>query len=216
MKRGYDSDDDYYGGQSSYGSGMRDFNPSESRVRFVNASDHVPKQTSDMREAESVEPKRRLLTDDERNSLAAKILKAELGGKMVRVQESFTFYTHAKERAKLLKAKLELGYAEDDDDEKSKSDHVLLMKMDKKTGLVAPATSSKHKVELCLLNHQAHRLYLQTRDLSISEPHSSLLNSYEKSATLEELVNEEKTTSAKDHLGMFERALKVGFKFIQT
>lgn len=49
-----------------------------------------------------------------------------------------------------MKAKLESGYAEDDDGQATSSsgdkNTVILMKMDKKTGMIAPASSIKDKV----------------------------------------------------------------------
>jgi hypothetical protein len=91
MKRGYDSDeDDYYGSGSSYNSRKFDFNPSESKLRFVSASDSDPKQEAER--STKTEPKRRILTDDEKNSLAAKILKAELSGKKVSFSINFLIF----------------------------------------------------------------------------------------------------------------------------
>jgi hypothetical protein len=88
MKRGYDDSDDdgdYYGGSSSYGN-MRniDLDPSKSRLKFVSANGEPAKQSYGIQEPIRKEAsKGRLLTADEKNALAAKILKAELAGKTV-------------------------------------------------------------------------------------------------------------------------------------
>ncbi|KAI6176796.1 hypothetical protein M3Y97_00837600 [Aphelenchoides bicaudatus] len=189
MKRQrYDSgdEDDYYGmGGSSFNSNKRelDLDPSKSRLKFVSAGGEAAKQSYGIQEparSNVKEPiKRRMLTSDERNALAAKILKAELSGKT--------------ERVKSLKEKLERGYADDDKEETSNKEtsQVILMKMDEKTGLVTPATNVKGKAHEALKGKQS----------------SSVLNAYEKSTSLQDLVNEEKQTSAQDHLNLFERAL---------
>lgn len=93
MKRTYNDsdDDDYYGmgGSSSYKNSRNiDLDPSKSRLKFVSAGGEPPKQTYGLQESARNDnaketTKRRPLTDDEKNSLAAKILKAELAGKMV-------------------------------------------------------------------------------------------------------------------------------------
>lgn len=95
MKRQlYDDEDDYYGmgGSSSFRNTREiDLDPSKSRLKFVGAGGEAPKQTygiqQPVRRDESTKQstsKRRMLTADEKNKLAAKILKAELSGKMVR------------------------------------------------------------------------------------------------------------------------------------
>lgn len=89
MKRGYDSDeDDYYGGGSSNARNSRtlDLDPSKSKLKFVSASSDLSKQQYGIQEAAQSSkkaPSRRPLNADEKNKLAAKILKFELSGKMV-------------------------------------------------------------------------------------------------------------------------------------
>lgn len=91
MKRHYDSDeDDYYGGGSSSKANYSrklDLEPSKSKLKFVSSESGPSTQTYGLQEAvrnaEKKSDQRRPLTDDEKNALAAKILKAELSGKMV-------------------------------------------------------------------------------------------------------------------------------------
>jgi hypothetical protein len=97
---------------------------------------------------------------------------------------------------------LELGYAEDEDEKKQAEDStVILMKQDKRSGLITPATSSKQNVNLIPIFHST--FIFQKQEFKKG---STVLGQYERSADLKDLVAEEKRTTAEDQLNMFNRA----------
>ncbi|KAI6187985.1 hypothetical protein M3Y98_00304800 [Aphelenchoides besseyi] len=183
-----DDEDDYYGGSSfgseNRGSGRKSLNfvPSET----ASATSSKPSERlSRVNNAESENTKGpRPLTADERNALAAKILKAEMSGK--------------KDRANTLKRKLELGVVEDDkpstENGKSENQEIVLLKMDKKSGLVKPAQTSKKETDT-------------SRDSKASK--STVMNSFEAQTNLDDMVAAEKCTTAEDQLNLFSHAIKM-------
>ncbi|CAD5214203.1 unnamed protein product [Bursaphelenchus okinawaensis] len=127
---------------------------------------------------------RRLLTADEKNKLNAKILKAEMAGK--------------KDKARKLKKQLADGYAQSDEEastskaENADDNDVVLMKVDKRTGVIQPASS------------QAKMSGGKDRT------HKGLVDSeFNRAATLEDLVRDEKKLTSEDQLEMFNRAAKM-------
>uniref|UniRef100_A0A914DT30 Cwf19-like C-terminal domain-containing protein n=1 Tax=Acrobeloides nanus TaxID=290746 RepID=A0A914DT30_9BILA len=122
----------------------------------------------------------RPLSHDERNKLQAKILKAELKGNMTLASE--------------LRLKLERGIVNDESNKSSDDKQsVLLMQVNKRTGIVAPARNSDRATTSKDEQGARHTIDYE----------------YRRSRGLQEMVAEEKRTSAEDQIKMFSQSAKM-------
>uniref|UniRef100_A0A914HAR8 Uncharacterized protein n=1 Tax=Globodera rostochiensis TaxID=31243 RepID=A0A914HAR8_GLORO len=127
----------------------------------------------------------RLLSHDERNKISASIVKAELRGDLERVRK--------------LKRKLEEGAVEEEkgadkkDEVGGRTREVLLLNMDKRSGLVTPVgtTQPKNQTE------------------SPDNWKSTVDAEFGKRMELSQMIAEEKTTTAEQQIAMFSRSAKV-------
>ncbi|KAI1721215.1 CWF19-like protein 2 like protein [Ditylenchus destructor] len=199
LRRPQDEEDDYYlGGSGS--SNLIQAKPIDERYAktlgdaykgkdFVRGSEKSQQQfygkqtivdassTNESEEPSSLRP----LTHDERNAISAKIIKAELKGNTELVRK--------------LKNKLEFGVADVESttaEAPTKDDSVLLMKRNKRTGLVEPARSKQST------SQNAAKADCGTVDYE-----------YNRQIDLRDMVATEKSTSASDQLTMFNQAAKM-------
>uniref|UniRef100_A0A1I8BRR9 Uncharacterized protein n=1 Tax=Meloidogyne hapla TaxID=6305 RepID=A0A1I8BRR9_MELHA len=130
----------------------------------------------------------REMTHDERNNLSASIIKAELKGD--------------KERVEKLKRRLKEGIIEikskNGETEQAKSTEkkpVILMEMDRKGGLTRPAVAQNKSNKI--------------KDESRKHIMGVVEEEYSKQSSLDDMLAEEKRTTAEDQISMFNRAAEI-------
>ncbi|CAD5219713.1 unnamed protein product [Bursaphelenchus xylophilus] len=208
MKRSYlmrrpdsDEEEDYYSSSrevknkpidSRYAAAFGGQKPStfvkashQSQQEFYGKQELMGRNKQQEEPVEAATSSRRPLTADEKNKLSAKILKAEMAGK--------------KDKARKWKKQLESGFADSDDEgssskqaETKQDDSVLLMKIDKRTGVIQPASSES---KMSGGKDRTHK--------------SAVDSEFNRAASLDDLVRDEKKISSEDQLAMFSRAAKM-------
>nr|CAD2184579.1 unnamed protein product [Meloidogyne enterolobii] len=137
-----------------------------------------------------IEKEYRQMTHDERNNLSASIIKAELKGD--------------KEKVEKLKRRLEEGIieiksknGETGQEKNGEKKSVILMEMDRKSGLTKPAVASNKSNKMS--------------DNSDNKQHimGVIEEEYSKESSLGDMLAEEKRTTAEDQLSMFNRAAEI-------
>uniref|UniRef100_A0A914KNZ0 CWF19-like protein 2 n=1 Tax=Meloidogyne incognita TaxID=6306 RepID=A0A914KNZ0_MELIC len=132
----------------------------------------------------------RQMTHDERNNLSASIIKAELKGD--------------KEKVEKLKRRLQEGIieiksknGETGQEKNGEKKPVILMEMDRKSGLAKPAVASNKSNKMS--------------DNSSNNQHimGVIEEEYSKQSSLDDMLAEEKRTTAEDQISMFNRAAEI-------
>uniref|UniRef100_A0A915ES91 Uncharacterized protein n=1 Tax=Ditylenchus dipsaci TaxID=166011 RepID=A0A915ES91_9BILA len=194
MRRPDDDDQDYYTGGNNlihakpiderYAKSLGDAYKGKDFVRGSQSSQQHFYATSS---ASSNSDIMRPLTHDERNKISAKIIKAEM--------------KQNKDLVRKLREKLECGMVEINPTETSSSttskpdDYVLLMKMDKKSGLVMPAEKESSTPE--------------SSSKSGKRGIGTVEQEYSQQMYLKDMVSKERSITSLDQMTMFGRADKV-------
>uniref|UniRef100_A0A915NN33 Uncharacterized protein n=1 Tax=Meloidogyne floridensis TaxID=298350 RepID=A0A915NN33_9BILA len=133
----------------------------------------------------------REMTHDERNNLSASIIKAELKGDKEKVEK-------LKRRLQegIIEIKSKKGEAEQE--KKGEKKPVILMEMDRKSGLTKPAVASNKSNKMAdnSINNKQHIMGVIEEE-------------YSKQSSLDDMLAEEKRTTAEDQLSMFNRAAEI-------